>query len=289
MTMRRLAKVCIMMIALLLCHGQVSQSFQLKPASPKKYISAPPSGTTLNNQSPAANETMKETPNFSQHRENRVPPLGLGKLGAWIQPNSVDTSLAYQFCQWFIADWRVVKKVVQKADGRPVLMAFGSRDIDEIDNAVRDNLKSIRGVVLDYETGENREKAEKELISIYRRLHGMGLIVGISTLAKPASSLKSNGVDFSKARLYCDFLLPQLYSRIWKNDPSQTTARYLEELRESSVPVVPVITYATTKNNPGKVTPSDVLRNYGPLNLPCLVVWNVAESDLKFWETLRSL
>jgi hypothetical protein len=289
MLMRRLAKVGIAIIALLLCHGQVSQSFQAKPASPKKYISAPPGGANPDGQSPAANETMKEMPNFSQHREKRVPPLGLGKLGAWIQPNSVDTSLAYQFCQWFIADWRVVKKVVQKADGKPVLMAFSGRDLDEIDGAVRDNLKSIRGVVLDYETGQKREKAEKELIPIYRRLHGMGLIVGVSTLAKPSSSLKSNGVDFSKARSYSDFLLPQLYSRIWKNDPSQTTSRYLEELRESSVPVVPVITYATTKNNPGKVTPSDVLRNYGPLNLPCLVVWNVGESDHKFWEALRSL
>jgi hypothetical protein len=248
---------------------------------------APPSTKSVDEV--PSNENLKGLLNSGSNQQKRFPPLDLGKVGAWIQPNSVDSSLAYEFSQWFIADWRVIKEVKQRSAGKPILIAFGHRHLDQVQDVVRENLQLIRGVVLDYEPGATPEKAEKVLLPLYRHLHGLGLKVGISTLARPSSSLKTNGVDFSKAHLFSDFLLPQLYSRIWNNAPSETTRRYLEGLSNSSVPVIPVITYATTEKNPGKVSPEDVVRNYRHLDLPCVVVWNVRDSDRKFWQAVQSL
>jgi hypothetical protein len=269
------------------CQLQFPQSSQGETAYHLSKRLAPP--ITKSMDTAPSNENLKGILNSGSYRQKRIPPLDLGKVGAWIQPNSVDSSLAYEFSQWFIVDWRVIKEVKQRSAGKPILIAFSYRHLDQVQDAVRDNLKLIRGVVIDYEPGKAPEKAEKVLVPLYRHLHGLGLMVGVSTLARPSSSIKTNGVDFSRAHLYSDFLLPQLYSRIWNNVPTETTKRYLEGLKDSSVPIIPVITYATTKNNPGKASPEDVIRNYRHLDLPCVVVWNVRESDRKFWQAVQSM
>jgi hypothetical protein len=281
--------VFIAVMALILSQCQFQQ---LSRAADKSHGSHQPADSAESSVKTPIAEASKRTGDglkFGEFRHKRVPPLGLGKVGAWIQPNSVDAALSYRFAQWFVADWRVIKQVSEKAGDKPVLIAFGAEYMGKVEDAEWQRIPKIRGVVLDYETGQTREQTERELIRIYRYLHGKGYLVGVSTLARPASSLKSNGVDFRRANLYCDFLLPQVYSRIWNNDPSETVKRYTEGLRESSVPVVPVIAYATTKKNPGRLTPDDVIRNYRPLELPSVVVWNVGKSDLKFWEAVDSL
>jgi hypothetical protein len=279
----------IALIALILSQCQFQQLSRAADKSHGSHQSGALAESSVETSTAEASKRTGDGLKFREFRHKRVPPLELGKVGAWIQPNSVDSALPYRFAQWFVADWRVIKQVSEKAGDKPVLIAFGAEYMGKVEDAEWQRIPKIRGVVLDYETGQTREHAERELIKIYRYLHGKGYLVGVSTLARPASSLKSNGVDFRKASLYCDFLLPQLYSRIWNNDPSETVKRYAEGLRESSVPVVPVITYATTKKNPGRITPDNVIRNYRPLELPNIVVWNVRESDLKFWEAVDSL
>ena len=279
----------VAVMALLLFHCQSLQLSEAEAQSQHGHQSGMPGQSSVATPTPAASQITAEEPRFAQFRQKRVPPLGLDKVGVWIQSDSADSTLPYKFAKWFVADWKVAKQVSEKAGDRPVLIAFGARYMDRVEGGEWQSIPKIRGVVLDYETGQKRDRAEKELIRIYNYLHGKGYLVGVSSLGRPSSSLKANGVDFGSARLYCDFLMPQIYSRIWNNVSSETMRRYEEGLRAASVPVIPVIAYATTKNNPGKLMADEVIRNYRPLKLPSLVVWNVGKSDLAFWEALNSL
>ena len=137
---------------------------------------------------------------FLLHASKRTTPVNVGRIGAWIQPNSTGNVAALQSCDWFIVDFRVIDKVLPKIGNASVFAAFGAKFIDQVDAIVPKYQGVIKGIILDYETKQSQARAEVELGSIYRQVKSQGLMVGITTLASPASSLKVNGVTLVAPR-----------------------------------------------------------------------------------------
>jgi hypothetical protein len=149
----------------------------------------------------------------------------------------------------------------------------------------------IKGLVWDYEVGAPYDEATETLKDAYRTCNGMGLLFGVAVLANPAGSLEKNGVKYQDAKKWCDFLMPMLYSQWVENVPKKVEKQYLNELKASSVPTIPVIAHRTTSS---KIAPEHELLTvaryrecYEPLNLPCFAVWNADGVKKGFWDAVR--
>ena len=106
--------------------------------------------------------------------------------------------------------------------------------------AVDAHLGEIDGVVWDYEPKGNSETAsERDLTAGFKHCVDRGLTLAVSTIASPNNALQDYGVNYQTAKRWCHFLMPQLYAQIFNFDPVRVEGRYLDELKASTVPVVP--------------------------------------------------
>lgn len=225
---------------------------------------------------------------------HRMPlKFRLGKVGAWIQRSSVDSPLAFNNkISWFICDDRIFDKVLERANERKIILAYGG---GENENRIIENIikrrQYITAAVWDYEIKATEEQAFMQLGKVHKVCKSLKLPFGVAVLAGPDSSHKTNGVAFDQAHKLCDFLMPMLYCQWWSHNPEKTRNAYVIELRASTVPLLPIIARHTTRETIKEplLTSELLVSNYSPLNLKSFAVWNVATTDKDFWDKAKKL
>ena len=210
--------------------------------------------------------------------------------GVWIQKNSMNNPLIFSDAfSWYITE-AMNEPFVDKLKG-PLVMAFSGKKVAALEELIDKNRKKIVAVVWDYEFGASQSQAESDLTTAHKYANDRGLPFGVVVLANPDTSLKANGVSFSRAKDYADFLMPMLYCQWWNCDqPGKTQQAFGKAKALTDLPLIVLITLKTTQTRaPGKLAPRHIASNYGNLNPYAFAIWNVEDLDESYLGAIKQL
>lgn len=222
-------------------------------------------------------------------RSRNQHDFGLGRVGVWLQDTSIDNPLIWD-ADWFICQFKHIDKVRERSP-KPIFAAISTRTMSRCMDSLIAYRTQIRGLIWDYEVGATYEEATATLQDAYRTCKSMGLSLGVVAVITPDGSLSKNGVKYQDAKKWCDFLVPLLYSQWSRNRPQVVRNQYLAQLKAASVPLIPAIAHKTTSPQVGSehelLTVDRYRECYGPLKLPCFVVWNVDGMKKGLWAAVK--
>jgi hypothetical protein len=200
-------------------------------------------------------------------------------IGCWVQQDSINNPLIYSdIFGWYITHGSNFKDFVNKKN-KPLFLAFGGKDADNLIDGMKQYRDRIKGVVWDYESrGNPQHIAEKNLKEAYSAAQQLGLLFGVVVKPEPDRSLNVNGISYTNAASFSDFLMPMMYVQ-WYQMKREKLEKLLELQRaESKLPLIALIALETTETKPPrKLEPHEIVNIYRGLPIDAFCVWNVKD------------
>jgi hypothetical protein len=212
--------------------------------------------------------------------------------GVWIQKSSVNNPLIYSSAfSWYITTAEIMNGPEAGKLKGPVVLSFAGKKVELLKELIDQNKKKISAVVWDYEIGASQSQAESDLKAAYNYAHDNGLPFGVVVVANADASLRKNGVSFSRAKNFADFLMPMLYCQWWSCDQPQKTQQAFEKAKAvTDLPLIVLLTLKTTMTKPPmKLSPRHIISNYDKLSPYAYAVWNVEDLDENYISAINQL
>lgn len=203
-------------------------------------------------------------------------------IGCWVQKKSVDNPSIYSdIFGWYIMTGSILNDFVNKKN-KPLFMAFGGEDTDNVDKLIGEMKQyrdRIKGVVWDYESkGTPQNVAEKNLRAAYSATQQLGLLLGVVVKANPDQSLKVNGISYTNAATFSDFLMPMMYVQRYKMKRDRMENLLELQRARTKLPLITIIALETTMTNPPqRLKPHEIVNIYKGLPTDAFCVWNVED------------
>jgi hypothetical protein len=226
-------------------------------------------------------------------------PLALlrGK-GCWIQERSLfNDNITSEVFDWYVvagglmSDPLVIAKI---PPGRPIFMATTFKEADNVMKRIDMNVGKIVGVIWDFEFPRTKlAVAEPKMKEVHEYAKSKGLLFGVAVVANPQKSRILNGIDYKRAEKFADFLLPMLYCQWWGCRESRTLAIYNDEVKRTTLPLVPIVALETTSDRVKEpiLGKEAMASNYGTLSPAPLgyCFWSVANLDKEYLTVIEGL
>jgi hypothetical protein len=200
--------------------------------------------------------------------------------GVWIQKTSMNNPLIFSDAfSWYITAGEFIDEpFVAKLKG-PLVMAFSGKNVSRLKELIDKNRKKIVAVVWDYEIGSSQSQAESDLRAAHKYANDHGLPFGVAVLANPDQSLRKNGVSYSRAKDFADFLMPMLYCQWWNcGQPEKTRQAFEKEKAATDLPLVALVAIKTSMTKtPTVLTAQNISTNYSSLNPHAFAFYNVED------------
>jgi hypothetical protein len=212
--------------------------------------------------------------------------------GVWIQKTSMNNPLIFSDAfSWYITVGENMNEpFIDKLKG-PLVLAFSGKNVSTLKEFITKYRGKIVAVVWDYEIGSSKSQAESDLKAAHKYANDNGLPFGVVVLANPDASLRKNGVNYTQAKDFADFLLPMLYCQWWNCDQAVKTRNNFEKVKSlTDLPLVALVAIKTSMTKkPTVLTSQNIQSNYRGLSPYAFAFYNVEDLDNAHLGAIRQL
>lgn len=226
----------------------------------------------------------------SQQKSRAASTLPMKGVGCWVQKTSLDNPNIYSgVFGWYIVDLSIMPFDNKK--NNPLFISFAGKNADELIRGMEKYKDKIAGAVWDWEfKGMSQDIAEASLKKAYSRAKELGLLFGLVISPGVQSNIR-HGVDLKRADTFSDFIMPMMYAQRPEFGMKRgILERLIKNEREvTRLPIIVLMAIESTKPQPKKIAPGEIVSIYKGLPVDGFAVWNVKDLDDQYTRALSNL